>query len=158
PIGFGFEGFDGIGKPVTKPVDTSGEIMGTTSTDQKFDGVPALARILARSADAQACFALEWYRYAYGLDEAKDTSCLAPSIANASRGGGLRLGWILVALTGTDHFVRRDPDVAGSPPPPPPRDDAGPPPPPPAEGGAPPPPPSNVDVSVHTDSMWQGGY
>lgn len=164
PIGFGFEGFDGIGQPVPPPVDTTGQVIGTASTDGKFDGVPDLAAKLAKSPDVQACFALEWYRYAYGVAETQDSSCGAPAFVQGFVSGGLGLQQLLVALTQTDHFVRRVADAApadaGAPPPP--TDDAGGASPvadaaPPALDGAGP-PTGNVQVSVQTQSSWQTGY
>jgi hypothetical protein len=67
PIGYGFEHYDGIGAFRTTdqnlPVDSSGSITldGKMHT---FADAPALARLLADSPQAQACFAKQMTRYA----------------------------------------------------------------------------------------------
>jgi hypothetical protein len=154
PIGFGFEGFDGIGRAVPPPVDTTGTIVGTASTNGGFNGVADLAARLAVSPDVQACFALEWYRFAYGLGETLD-SCGVQSVVAAFRAGGLGLQTLLVALTQSDHFVRRIADAVSSPPASlagdaGASDDA----PTGAEGASPP----AAQVTVRTDTSWVGGY
>jgi hypothetical protein len=158
PIGFGFEGFDGIGRAVPSPVDTTGTIVGTASTNGGFDGVVDLAARLAVSAEVQECFALEWYRFAYGVSEDKD-SCGVQSVVTGFRAGGLGLQSLLVSLTQTDHFVRRIADAVSSGLAPLAGDAAtgdamaaptG------AEAAS---PPADVaQVTVHTDTSWVGGY
>lgn len=163
PIGFGFEGFDGIGRPVSGTVDTSGSIVGTSATNGTFSGVAELAGALAKSPDAQSCFSLQWYRYAYGIDDTADDSCGAAKLAADFQGAGLGLSALVLALVKADHFVKRVPD---------PDDGMAAPPRPSADGGAsvPPPPPetdagtaspvtsSNVTVDVHGQSSWATGY
>jgi hypothetical protein len=160
PIGFGFEGFDGIGRPVGGGIDTSGEIVGTTATNGKFDGVPALAKTLAASTDVQSCFALEWYRYAYGLDETKDTSCGAPQLVSQFMTNNLNLESLALSLTQNDHFIHRmADDLTSDPAPPSSSSDGGTTAPPGADAGtAPPPPASNVAIDTHQDSSWATGY
>jgi hypothetical protein len=160
PIGFGFEGFDGIGRAVPPPVDTSGTVVGTASTNGGFNGVADLAARLAVSADVEQCFALEWYRFAYGVDDNPD-SCAVQSVVAGFRAGGLGLQSLLVSLAQTDHFVRRAADADSSLPTPL-ADDAGAG----ADGVATGPgaadgavPAADVaQVTVHTDTSWVGGY
>jgi len=164
PIGFGFEGFDGIGRPVPGNVDTSGNIVGTDSTNGPFNGVPNLASILAASPDAQNCFALQWYRYGYGVDDTADDSCGAAKVEADFRANKLTLLGLILSLVQADHFVTRVPDADdGATVPPLPADDAG-------TGTTVPPVPvadagtssgggtSNVQFSVMTQSSWQTGY
>jgi hypothetical protein len=155
PIGFGFEGFDGIGRTVPPPVDTTGTVVGTASTNGAFNGVADLVARLAVSPDVQECFALEWYRFAYGVGDERD-SCGVQSVVTGFRAGGLGLQGLLVSLTQTDHFVRRIADAVSSPPAGLPGD-AG------ASDDAPTwaeaaPPADAAQVTVHTDTSWVGGY
>ena len=67
PIGFGFEHYDGIGAFRTTdqslPVDSNGSIT-LDGKMQTFADAPALAKLLAASPQAQACFAKQMTRYA----------------------------------------------------------------------------------------------
>ncbi len=114
PIGFAYEHFDGIGRYRADenglPIDSTGEILSTTSTNTKFDGAPALASVLANSPDVQGCYARQWIRYGYGLLDEGPLSCLSNSVAADFQGGNLKLLDLLVALTKTPHFRERRAD------------------------------------------------
>jgi hypothetical protein len=166
PIGFGFEGFDGIGRPVPGSIDTSGQIVGTNSTNGPFNGVPNLASILAGSPDAQNCFALQMYRSAYGIDDTTDDSCGESKAAADFQSAKLSLSGLILSLVQANHFLTRVPDAdVGAPVPPLPVDDAGVP-----EGGVMTPPAlvdggttggsvmSNAQFSVMQQSSWATGY
>jgi hypothetical protein len=163
PIGFAFEGFDGIGK-YTGATDTSGSIVDSPHTDATFDGPVELGRILAASDDVARCVALEWFRYATGLEEKQELACLVDEINRSFAAADASLPELFLALTKTAHFrIRRgqadgNPTVPGTdggstpPPPPPPAADAG------ASTDASPPPTTGVVVSRKTDSQWDKGY
>jgi len=72
PIGFSFEHYDAAGRyrdtDAGKPVDASGELLGT-DVDRELDGVPALARALLASVQVRKCVATQWFRYAFGRRE-----------------------------------------------------------------------------------------
>jgi cellulase/cellobiase CelA1 len=159
PIGFALEGFDGIGRYVGG-ADTHGEIVDSPATNATFDGPIELGQILARSADVERCFALEWFRYATGLTENQDLACLVDDVAQSFRSSGASLSDLLVGLTQTAHFrLRRDRDDGATSPPG--ADGGGPTPPPPTDAGAPPdsaPPTRDVVVMRKTDSQWDKGY
>ena len=118
PIGFGFERFDGVGRGREtengKPIDASGEIVGSAATNGAFEGTAGLAATLAQSPDSAACYSLQWLRFAYGVAEGPDTRCLAAEVARDFTEGGQRLDTFLLGLARTRHFVERaaDPDVA----------------------------------------------
>jgi hypothetical protein len=65
PLGLPFEHYDGAGQwrdqDRTMPIDATGEIDG-----QAFDGVPALAQLLADKVGARACYGTQWFRNAVG--------------------------------------------------------------------------------------------
>ncbi|HMJ56520.1 MAG TPA: DUF1592 domain-containing protein [Polyangiaceae bacterium] len=161
PIGFAFEAFDGIGKYVGA-ADTSGQIVDSPHTDATFNGPLELGQLLAASSDVERCFSLEWFRYASGLKENQDLSCLIDDVAGSFSRSGASLPDLFVALTQTAHFrLRRgNPDGApslpgidgGGPTPPPPPTDAGAP----RDAGTPTSP--DVTVSRKTDSQWDKGY
>jgi Protein of unknown function (DUF1592)/Protein of unknown function (DUF1588)/Protein of unknown function (DUF1595)/Protein of unknown function (DUF1585)/Protein of unknown function (DUF1587) len=69
PIGFAFENFDGIGHyrdtDNGAPVDASGSIELSTATLSFADGKELIAQ-LATQPEAQACYARNWLRYAWG--------------------------------------------------------------------------------------------
>jgi len=67
PIGFGFEHYDGIGAFRTTDQNLAVDSSGSIALDgkmQTFADAPALARLLADSPQAQACFAKQMTRYA----------------------------------------------------------------------------------------------
>ena len=65
PLGLPFEHYDGAGQwrelDRTLMIDAHGEIDGV-----KFDGVPALARLLVDNQGARACYATQWFRNSMG--------------------------------------------------------------------------------------------
>ena len=81
PIGFGFEHYDGIGAFRTTdqnlPVDSSGSIMLDGKT-QTFADALALAKLLAASPQAQACFAKQMTRYALNRWDTPADACVDP--------------------------------------------------------------------------------
>jgi hypothetical protein len=86
PIGFAFEDFDGLGSHRTiekdAPVDASGEVT-LGSNVLNFVGGRELAEQLAALPEAQACYAQNWLRYAFGR---ADTSDDLRTLAVLSRG------------------------------------------------------------------------
>jgi hypothetical protein len=159
PIGFAFEGFDGIGQ-YAGASDTSGNIVDSPHTDATFDGPIELGRILAASDDVARCVALEWFRYATGLEENQELECLVEEITQAFGSSDASLPELFLALTKTAHFRLRRGGVDGSTSVP--GADGGSVPPPPSDGGASadaaPPPTAGIVVSRKTDSQWDKGY
>lgn len=75
PMGFAFEDFDGVGNYRTTEkdvaVDASGSLELSTST-LNFVGGKELAAQLATQPEAQACYARNWLRYAWGRADTAD--------------------------------------------------------------------------------------
>lgn len=75
PIGFAFEGFDGMGGVRAggldngKPVDTSATVTIGADFDGTFADSNQLAAALAASADVRACFARQLFRAASGTSD-----------------------------------------------------------------------------------------
>jgi hypothetical protein len=105
PIGFAFEGFDGVGRRRDqdngKPVDTSGRLVGMPEGDVPLDGLASLAGYLATSDDVHACSVRYLSYYAYGVDECNPEAVLAA----APRGSSLRD--VIAAIVTAPHFTRR---------------------------------------------------
>jgi hypothetical protein len=113
PVGLGFENYDGIGRYRTmdagKPVNASGEVTGTSDADGPFNGVPALAAKLAKSADLQTCMAKQWFRYAMARIEQPADECTMESLLKAFRDSNSDLRSLPLALVQTDAFMYRRP-------------------------------------------------
>ncbi len=157
PIGFGLEGFDGIGRARKDdhghPLDTQGEIVSTDHTDGAFEGIDGLAGKLADSADAQRCFALQWVRFGYGVDDEPETQCTADRVTSAWTKGGLTFEALILALVSDPSFLARQGDVGATPTPDAgvPADDAGA-----SDAAAPDPPPDSLVVTSKRDDYGTG--
>jgi len=161
PIGFAFESFDGVGKYVGG-ADTRGEIVDSPHTDATFDGPLELAQLLAASTDVERCFSLEWFRYASGMQENQELSCLVDETARSFAGANASLPDLFLGLTQTAHFRFRRGNADGATSLPGVDGGGVPPPPPPSDAGAPrdaaTPPSPDLVVSRKTDSQWDKGY
>lgn len=121
PIGFGFEGFDAVGRHQTadhgKPVDTTGEVLESAHTGGKFDGVLQLEQMLGKSPDVEDCFALQWTRFAFGESGDGAEAAVHQRALAAFRLAGLRLDALILALTRDPRFTTRaaDPSVSSAP-------------------------------------------
>ena len=125
PIGLAFEHYDGVGRYRADdhglPIDPSGEIVPNenqrqvnTDADGPFANSDELIDLLANSRDVQRCYALEWFRFAYGegkteRDGESYPSCQARRFQAAidSANGGGSLGEIFAALTQSAWFLAR---------------------------------------------------
>lgn len=128
PIGLAFEHFDGIGRFRADDnglaIDVSGQILPNEShmpaasdADGDFMGTDGLIDKLDASADVERCYALSWFRFAYGegkteRDGAAFPSCQAKQFQSAAVATGGTLLELMHALTQADWFT-----VRASPPP-----------------------------------------
>lgn len=158
-IGFAFDHFDGIGRYQAEenglPIDDAGTIVDTEDGDLDFQGAGGLAALLAESEAANACFALQWVRFAYGVRENGQLSCLIDEMQAQLTGGQMSIEDFVVALTQTSHFTTRVGPSTGKPGEPgePDEPDAGPGPDPMPDPGT----DDQVNVEVLTDSQWETG-
>lgn len=114
-VGFGFEGFDGIGKLRTvengMPVDVSGDLRGLTDLSDKtslpFQGTRALSALLAESESAQRCMTLQYYRFARGYEETKSDACSLDKLQQHFASTDLTVRELLVHLALLDSFTTR---------------------------------------------------
>lgn len=118
PLGFGFEGYDGVGHYRTMengiPVDASGEV--TASPDPtlngKFNGTKELALRLVGGDIAQSCLAEQWFQFALGrpFDESDKPSLDA--IKASFKGTGYRWASLFEGIATSDSFRYRRKDQA----------------------------------------------
>jgi hypothetical protein len=113
PIGFGFEHYDGIGQFRTTDqniaVDSSGQVPldGSLST---FDDALGLTKMLAASAQVQACFARQWMRYALNRwDTDADLASIQGAAATFAASGNMRD--LVGAVAASRTFRYRAPDT-----------------------------------------------
>lgn len=114
-VGFGLEGFDGVGARRTiengLTVDESGELLGleglAQDTVHEFQGPRELGAVLAASEAAQDCLAVQYFRFGRGHAEGTTDHCSVQRLQQAFRDGGLSLSGLLVAATQLESFVVR---------------------------------------------------
>jgi hypothetical protein len=116
PIGATFEHYDGIGRFRThedgKAIDDAGAIHATSATNGEVDGVFGLAAQLKDSPDVESCFARNWFRYAYGVEESAELSCLLDDVVAGYLQGDNTFTGLALALTQSEHFSTRNDDEA----------------------------------------------
>jgi hypothetical protein len=154
PVGFAFEHFDGIGQYRADenglPIDDSGEILASRSTDGTFDGVSGLAAVLANSDEVRGCFVEHWFRFAYGLSPDGELACVLRDVKETIGPGDPAVQPLVLALALHPRGRTRAGEVASTTPPEemPPEEM------PPEEM----PPVQEISVSVLEDSRWETGH
>jgi hypothetical protein len=114
-VGFGFEGFDGVGQQRklenNVAVDTSGEILSIEqlgdSSKQSFNGPRELAAILRDSTTAKACLALQYYRFGRGYEERESDACSLSALSDRFKSGGYTVRDLLENLPQLMSFTVR---------------------------------------------------
>jgi uncharacterized protein DUF1592/uncharacterized protein DUF1588/uncharacterized protein DUF1595/uncharacterized protein DUF1585 len=113
PIGFGFENYDTLGRyrarDAGKPVDASGNVVGTRDMNGSFNGVAELAGKLAASSDVKECVARQWFRYALDRFEQPVDGCSMQSVLASFDAAGQDLRSLPLAIVQTDAFLYRRP-------------------------------------------------
>jgi hypothetical protein len=117
PIGFTFEGFDGIGRTQTEEngvaIDSSGGIPALDVPNGSIDGAEELARALAASEAPDRCLTRQWLRFALGRHERTVDASSLEAIHAALASGGVRQ--MLIDSTATDAFLHRTTHVEEAP-------------------------------------------
>ncbi len=114
-VGFGFEGFDGVGARRTVenglPVDMSGAVVSLEgfdkATSDPFNDTRELGQMLATSPTAQSCLPLQYFRYARGYAETVYDACTINNLQLDFSQGNLSLQDMLIAVTASPTFTRR---------------------------------------------------
>jgi mono/diheme cytochrome c family protein len=115
PVGFGFEGFDAVGRPRDTEggvaIDATGDLTDVerlgAGTHAAFDGLPQLAAALVSSEQLHACFALQYYRFAHGALEGPADACALQGIREAFDKSGHDVQELMVAVTRSPSFWGR---------------------------------------------------
>jgi hypothetical protein len=107
PLGLPFEHYDGVGQwrdtDRGMEIDATGSITTNDGAEHPFDGVPAMARLLADMPDARACYAAEWMRFAEGkLNADSDKVYIDWLMTRFSR--NTRIVDLVAAIVGSDTF------------------------------------------------------
>ncbi len=114
PIGFGFEGFDGIGAFRTteggRPIDTHGDLndaegLGTGSM-APFTTIPELGAALAAARSPEACFVRQYFRFARGYREVVADRCAIEALTARYRAHG-DLRELMIDLVMSADFATR---------------------------------------------------
>lgn len=118
PIGYGFEGYDGIGRFRTseegQSIDASGEVLSGGDASGAFEGVVELSDQLVASDAVRACVARQWFRYATGRIESSDDVCTLGELDRRFEESGYDVRELMVALVTTDAFTHRRIPADGS--------------------------------------------
>ncbi len=111
PVGLGFEHYDGLGSfralDQGKPIDARGELIDAEDASGAFDGVPDLARKLAKSKIVQRCVSQHWFRLIFDRDGHRADGCSLVALDEAFAKSGGNFRELLIAITTTDAFLNR---------------------------------------------------
>ncbi|MDF3068137.1 MAG: hypothetical protein K0R38_3738 [Polyangiaceae bacterium] len=112
-VGFGFENYDTLGRYRTedggKPIDASGQLVGTRDANGPFNGVQELAEKLAGSAEVKECVTRQWFRFAISRFEQPVDGCSMKSLLDRFDAAGQDLNTLPQAIVQTDAFLYRRP-------------------------------------------------
>lgn len=118
PIGFGFEAYDAIGAFRTteqgRPIDATGELIGTDDVDGTYDGASELIDRLASSEQVCNCAVEHMFRYAFGRRSTRADACTMASLQARFREGDGDFLELMVAIAASDAFRHRRGDAAPS--------------------------------------------
>ncbi len=116
PIGFGFEGFDGVGAFRTQEngmtVDESGVVESLIDDDGKvssapFSGAKELGMVLADNAEVQRCVMEQYFHFVSGRADLSGDECTLQEIGRRLEDSGGNLHEAFVELTQLQSFTIR---------------------------------------------------
>ena len=113
PMGFAFEHYDALGQyrdeENGEPIDSSGAIVGTVSSDGPVADAVELAFRLAESSEVQSCFVRHAYRFALGRRETEAEACALEDAARSFHDAELDVRQLLLALATSPATYERVP-------------------------------------------------
>jgi hypothetical protein len=117
--GFPFEAYDGTGAYRTmengKPIDTSGELIGTDVDGRVADAVELSGRVAA-SSNVRACLVRRWFEQTAGRASATEDACALAELERAFQNSDGNLRELMVSLATAPGFrTRPAAGVAGAP-------------------------------------------
>jgi len=110
PVGFAFEGFDGLGQHRTEefgmPVDTSATFEFSDGP-VAFDGAEQFNDAIAARIETHDCYTKHWVEYAFGRDTAGSDLDLIQDLGDASL-DGLSVRALILRLVQSEEFRVRN--------------------------------------------------
>ena len=110
PFGYAFEHYDGIGRFRTtdngQPVDSKSQVVIDGSLRQFGDAVE-LSKILSTSPAVRACFAKQWFRFAFGRSETDGDAASLAAVAAAFASNQYDMRDLAPAIAATRSFRYR---------------------------------------------------
>ena len=114
PVGFGFEEFDGLGRfrstEAGKPIDDSGELIGTEDIDGVFQGASELSERLVTSKQFQDCSVTQMFRFAMGQAETSDDREILSEISNQFS-ADRPVSELIMSFVNSPLFLQRIPEA-----------------------------------------------
>jgi hypothetical protein len=108
PVGFGFENYDAVGRfrlqEANKPIDATGNVVGTRDADGPFDGAVELAHRLADSEEVRDCFASLYVEFALGRASQEADECSNAKVRTHFSATGGNLRELVIAVVASDAF------------------------------------------------------
>ena len=74
---------------------------------QPFQTLPELARIIADSEASRACFATQYWRFAYGRLERPEDACSIDALTERFAAGGFDVRTLMIETVAAPAFVLR---------------------------------------------------
>jgi hypothetical protein len=113
PMGYAFEHYDAIGRYRDQengtPIDSSGAIVGTESSDGPVANAIELSARLAASPEVHACFTRQAYRFTVGRKETDADACALKASAQQFETQGLDVRELMLALLTSPGTLERVP-------------------------------------------------
>ncbi len=111
PFGFAMEHYDPIGRYRTmdngRPVDATGEIVGTTNSNQTFKSAVDMLENLSKSEDVHKCFVKNAFRYVFGRSDTKRDGELIDETMKDFSSSDLDMSTIFLNLVKSNSFKMR---------------------------------------------------
>lgn len=113
PLGYGFAGFDHLGREremeAGRPVDATGEISGTGDQDGPYNGVGELMERLSASDAVRQCFVAHVYEYFRGQSRLDADGCALNEAHEALTNADGDIVEAIAAFFSSDEFLVRVP-------------------------------------------------
>jgi len=116
PIGFGFEGFDGVGAFRTQEngmsVDESGSVEALidaegNATSVPFNGARELGQVLGANGEVQACVLEHYFHFVSGRSDLSEDECTLEQLGERLEESGGNLHEAFIDLTQLESFTLR---------------------------------------------------
>jgi len=116
PMGFGFEGFDGVGAYRTTenglPVDESGSVVGLVDAEgnastEDFVGVRELGTVLGDNAGVRRCVAQQYLHFTTGRGDLHGETCTLDALGQRMEESGGNMHELFIEVTQLPSFTLR---------------------------------------------------